>query len=157
MSSLSQTTISPGLLQITLNRPEAFNALSESLLSELQEFLNAVSQSKETRVVILAASGKAFCAGHDLKEMMQAPSESYYQSLFQKCSELMLTIQRMPQPVIAQVQGIATAAGCQLVANVRSRCCKRRCKICCVGNKPWAILLNTWCCTFEKFATKAGA
>ena len=116
MSSLSQTTISPGLLQITLNRPEAFNALSESLLSELQECLNAVSQSKETRVVILAASGKAFCAGHDLKEMMQAPSESYYQSLFQKCSELMLTIQRMPQPVIAQVQGIATAAGCQLVA-----------------------------------------
>ena len=116
MYSLSQTTLSPGLLQITLNRPEAFNALSESLLSELQEFLNAVSQSKETRVVILAASGKAFCAGHDLKEMMQAPSESYYQSLFQKCSELMLTIQRMPQPVIAQVQGIATAAGCQLVA-----------------------------------------
>jgi enoyl-CoA hydratase/carnithine racemase len=116
MSNLIQEVISPGLLKITLNRPEAFNSLSEDLLGELSTTLSSVSKNTGTRVIILAANGKAFCAGHDLKEMMQEPSETYYQSLFKKCTEMMLTVQRMPQPVIAQVQGIATAAGCQLVA-----------------------------------------
>ena len=116
MSNLIQEIISPGLLKITLNRPEAFNSLSEDLLEDLSTTLNSVSKNTDTRVIILAANGKAFCAGHDLKEMMQEPSETYYQSLFKKCTEMMLTVQRMSQPVIAQVQGIATAAGCQLVA-----------------------------------------
>jgi enoyl-CoA hydratase/carnithine racemase len=116
MSNLIQEVISPGLLKITLNRPEAFNSLSEDLLGELSTTLSFISKNTGTRVIILAANGKAFCAGHDLKEMMQEPSETYYQSLFKKCTEMMLTVQRMPQPVIAQVQGIATAAGCQLVA-----------------------------------------
>ncbi len=116
MSNLIQQAISPGLVRILLNRPEAFNSLSEGLLDELQESLREISNNNDIRVVILAASGKAFCAGHDLKEMMQAPSEVYYQSLFRKCTEMMLTVQGMPQPVIAQVQGVATAAGCQLVA-----------------------------------------
>ncbi len=116
MSNLIQEVISPGLLRITLNRPEAFNSLSEDLLGDLNTTLSSISTNTDTRVVILAANGKAFCAGHDLKEMMREPSETYYQSLFKKCTEMMLTVQRMPQPVIAQVQGIATAAGCQLVA-----------------------------------------
>lgn len=115
MSNLDQQIICPGLLKITLNRPDAFNSLSESLLNELQDCLSTTACNKEVRVVILAANGKAFCAGHDLKEMMQAPSQSYYQTLFETCSKMMLTVQSMPQPVIAQVQGIATAAGCQLV------------------------------------------
>jgi enoyl-CoA hydratase/carnithine racemase len=116
MSNLNQQLIYPGLLKITLNRPDAFNSLSESLLNELQECLNTIANNEDIRVVILGANGKAFCAGHDLKEMMQAPSQDYYHSLFKTCSEMMLTVQNMPQPVIAQVQGIATAAGCQLVA-----------------------------------------
>ena len=116
MSNLIQEVISPGLLKITLNRPEAFNSLSEAIIKELHETLQKVSGDPTIRVVILAAKGKAFCAGHDLKEMMQDPAEHFYQTLFKKCSEMMLTVQAMPQPVIAQVQGIATAAGCQLVA-----------------------------------------
>jgi len=82
MSNLIQQAISPGLVRILLNRPEAFNSLSEGLLDDLQESLREISNNNDIRVVILAASGKAFCAGHDLKEMMQAPSEAYYQSLF---------------------------------------------------------------------------
>jgi len=85
------------------------------LLTDLQHALDSVAASP-ARVVILAGAGRAFCAGHDLAEMRAQPSQAYYQALFAQCSKLMLTIQRMPQPVIAQVHGIATAAGCQLVA-----------------------------------------
>ncbi|MGA0955197.1 MAG: enoyl-CoA hydratase-related protein, partial [Burkholderiaceae bacterium] len=85
MSNLIQEVISPGLLKITLNRPEAFNSLSEALLGELSTTLSFISKNTGTRVIILAANGKAFCAGHDLKEMMQEPSETYYQSLFKMC------------------------------------------------------------------------
>jgi len=105
-----------GVVTLTLNRPQAFNALSEPMLAELQRELDAIAQDESVRVVVLAAEGKAFCAGHDLKEMRAAPSLKYYQQLFRQCSEMMLTIQRLPVPVIARVQGIATAAGCQLVA-----------------------------------------
>jgi enoyl-CoA hydratase/carnithine racemase len=105
----------PGVVRLTLNRPDAFNALSEALLDELQTALNAIRES-DARVVVIAGAGRAFCAGHDLKEMRAAPSLEYYQSLFNRCTKLMLTIQRLPQPVIARVHGIATAAGCQLVA-----------------------------------------
>ncbi|MGF6568400.1 enoyl-CoA hydratase/carnithine racemase [Paraburkholderia sp. GAS333] len=105
-----------GVVSLTMNRPDAFNALSEALLDALQNALNGIAQSSDARVVVIAAAGRAFCAGHDLKEMRAAPSLAYYQALFARCTKLMMTIQRMPQPVIARVQGIATAAGCQLVA-----------------------------------------
>jgi enoyl-CoA hydratase/carnithine racemase len=113
---LTESVPQAGLLKLTLNRPLAFNALSESLLAALKERLEQIAQDRNTRVVILAAQGKAYCAGHDLKEMRAQPSLNYYQTLFAQCSEVMLAVQRLPQPVIAQVQGVATAAGCQLVA-----------------------------------------
>lgn len=105
-----------GVVTLTLNRPLAFNALSESLLTALQTELDALARDASVRVVVLAAAGKAFCAGHDLKEMRAQPSLAYYQQLFAQCSQVMQSLQRLPVPVIARVQGIATAAGCQLVA-----------------------------------------
>jgi enoyl-CoA hydratase/carnithine racemase len=105
-----------GVVALTLNRPQAFNALSESMLSALQAELDAVAGDDSARVVVLGAAGKAFCAGHDLKEMRADPSLDYYERLFAQCTRVMLSIQRLPVPVIARVQGIATAAGCQLVA-----------------------------------------
>jgi len=105
-----------GVVTLTLNRPQAFNALSEELLAALQREFDAIGKDESLRVVILAAKGKAFCAGHDLKEMRGKPSLEYYQRLFGQCSGMMLAIQRLSVPVIARVQGIATAAGCQLVA-----------------------------------------
>jgi enoyl-CoA hydratase/carnithine racemase len=105
-----------GVITLTLNRPQAFNSLSEGLMSALQRELDGVAEDNGARVVVLAAAGKAFCAGHDLKEMRAAPSLAYYQRLFKQCADMMLSVQRLPLPVIARVQGIATAAGCQLVA-----------------------------------------
>jgi len=105
-----------GVVTLTLNRPQAFNALSEAMLTALQHELNAIAEDESARVVVLAAEGKAFCAGHDLKEMRAKPSLDYYERLFSRCSEMMLAIQRLPVPVIVRVQGVATAAGCQLVA-----------------------------------------
>lgn len=113
---VERSTDARGVVRLTLNRPKAFNALSEGLLAALQAELDAIAQDPAARVVVLAGSGKAFCAGHDLKEMRAQPSLDYYRKLFDQCSRMMLTIQRLPQPVIARVQGIATAAGCQLVA-----------------------------------------
>src|SRR5258705_9160530 len=104
-----------GVVRLTLNRPDAFNALSEALLDELQAQFAKIAQS-DARVVVIAGAGRAFCAGHDLKEMRAAPSLAYYQARFARCTKMMLAIQRLPQPVIARVHGIATAAGCQLVA-----------------------------------------
>jgi enoyl-CoA hydratase/carnithine racemase len=105
-----------GVATLTLNRPQQFNALSEQMMAALQSELDAVAADPAARVVVLAAQGKAFCPGHDLKQMKARPEVDYYQALFAQCTKLMLTIQRMPQPVIARVHGIATAAGCQLVA-----------------------------------------
>jgi enoyl-CoA hydratase/carnithine racemase len=105
-----------GVVTLTLNRPRAFNALSEVTLSALQREFATITEDEAVRVVVLAAEGKAFCAGHDLKEMRAEPSLDYYERLFSQCSQMMLAIQRLPVPVIARVQGIATAAGCQLVA-----------------------------------------
>jgi enoyl-CoA hydratase/carnithine racemase len=108
-----------GVTTLTMNRPASFNALSHEMLDALQAALDGIKNDKEVRVVVLAAAGKAFCPGHDLKEMSAAggaPStHAFYRDLFAKCSKMMLTIQTMPQPVIARVQGVATAAGCQLV------------------------------------------
>ena len=105
-----------GVVTLALNRPQAFNALSEKMLAELQRELDAIASDESVRVVVIAAKGKAFCAGHDLKEMRADPSREYYEQLFTQCSNMMLTIQSLPVPVIARVEGIATAAGCQLVA-----------------------------------------
>jgi enoyl-CoA hydratase/carnithine racemase len=105
-----------GVVTLTLNRPQALNALSEAMLQALQSELDALAGDEGVRVLVLAAAGKAFCAGHDLKEMRAAPSLDYYRELFERCSRMMLAIQRLPVPVIARVQGVATAAGCQLVA-----------------------------------------
>lgn len=110
------TSDARGVVTLTLNRPHAFNALSEALLTALQRALDGVAQDKQARVVVLAATGRAFCAGHDLKEMRRDPSLHHYQRLFAQCGEVMMSVQRLPVPVIARVQGIATAAGCQLVA-----------------------------------------
>lgn len=106
-----------GIATLTLNRPTQYNALSEAMLAELQQALDSIADDDAVRVVILAASGKAFCAGHDLKEMRQSEDRAYHQALFDRCGRVMLSITRLPQPVIARVNGIATAAGCQLVAN----------------------------------------
>jgi enoyl-CoA hydratase/carnithine racemase len=105
-----------GVVTLTLNRAQAYNALSEGMLDALQAALDAVKADAGARVVVIAAVGKAFCAGHDLKEMRAAPSLDYYQRLFAQCGRMMMTIQKLPVPVIARVQGTATAAGCQLVA-----------------------------------------
>ena len=105
-----------GITTLTLNRPAAFNALSEALLTELQNTLDNLVQDKKLRVLVIAAAGKAFCAGHDLREMRADPSLDYYQKLFAQCGRMMMSIQNLHVPVIAKVQGIATAAGCQLVA-----------------------------------------
>ncbi len=105
-----------GVATLTLNRPKQYNALSQAMLSALQAALDAVAADATVRVVVIAGSGPAFCAGHDLKEMRANTDRAFHQALFAQCGQVMLTINRLPQPVIARVQGIATAAGCQLVA-----------------------------------------
>jgi len=107
---------SDGVTTLTLNRPAQFNSLSEELLAELQAALNAIAADKTVRAVVIAGAGKAFCSGHDLKQMRANHSKAYMQKLFKACGKLMMTIVEMPQPVIARIHGIATAAGCQLVA-----------------------------------------
>ena len=109
-------SINNAVATVLLNRPDQFNPLSEGMLKALQECFDQIAQDPNIRIVILAAQGKAFCAGHDLKEIKAQQDSIFCQQLFAQCSKLMLTIQRMPQPVIARVQGVATAAGCQLVA-----------------------------------------
>ncbi|RLA06495.1 MAG: enoyl-CoA hydratase [Gammaproteobacteria bacterium] len=106
-----------GIATLTLNRPEQFNALSSDMLFELQAALDDISADASIRVVIIGANGRGFCAGHDLKEIRSSTDKAFHQALFDRCSKVMLTINSMPQPVIAQIDGIATAAGCQLVAN----------------------------------------
>ncbi len=105
-----------GVHTLTLNTPRSFNVLSEAMLAAMQAAIDSVAADPQARVVVIAASGKAFCAGHDLKEMRAHPEQAYYQALFARCSRLMLAIRKLEVPVIARVQGLATAAGCQLVA-----------------------------------------
>ena len=105
-----------GVHTLTLNRPASFNTLGEDMLDALQAALDRVGREPNARAVVLAAQGKAFCAGHDLKEMYAQPELAYYQKLFAQCTRMMLSIQALPVPVLARVQGVATAAGCQLVA-----------------------------------------
>lgn len=105
-----------GVVTLTMNRPHTFNALSEEMLAALQAALDLLKSDDTARVLVLAAAGKVFCPGHNLKEMRAQPELAYYQKLFAQCSRMMLSLQKLPIPVIARVQGTATAAGCQLVA-----------------------------------------
>ncbi len=121
MSILTRSDNGP-VARLTLNAPEKLNALSDAMLAALQDEFDQLREQPHIRAVILAGSGKAFCAGHDLKEMTQGRQaedggKSYFEDLFARCSKVMLSIRALPQPVIAQPHGIATAAGCQLVAS----------------------------------------
>lgn len=110
-----------GVAQLTMNAPERLNALSDEMLAALQSEFDAIGADKSIRAVTLSGAGKAFCAGHDLKQMTagrqaEDGGKAYFKDLFERCSRMMLTIRNLPQPVIAAPHGIATAAGCQLVA-----------------------------------------
>ncbi len=105
-----------GICTLTLNRPQQMNLLTAQMLAALQENLDRIAGDSSVRVVILAAAGKGFCAGHDLKEIRELKEQPRIAALFSQCSRMMQTISALPQPVIARVQGAAAAAGCQLVA-----------------------------------------
>lgn len=106
-----------GVATLTLNRPDQYNALSTELLTALQEALDTLGQDLDLSCLVIAGAGKAFCAGHDLKQMRANPDRGYYQDLFAQCGRVMQDIVNFPVPVIAKVHGTATAAGCQLVAS----------------------------------------
>ena len=105
-----------GVHRLMLNTPKSFNVLSEAMLAELQRQIDQIAADEGARVLVIGAEGKAFCAGHDLKQMKANPELAYYQRLFAQCSRMMMSLLKLPVPVIARVQGLATAAGCQLVA-----------------------------------------
>jgi enoyl-CoA hydratase/carnithine racemase len=105
-----------GVAWLTLNRPAARNALSHDLMSALQEALDTIAHDRSVKVVVIGGAGTAFCAGHDLREIRANPGRQHYEAVFSQCSRLMTSIVTLPKPVIARVHGVATAAGCQLVA-----------------------------------------
>jgi enoyl-CoA hydratase/carnithine racemase len=105
-----------GITTLTLNRPAQFNAIDGAMLTALQGALDAIAADASVRAVVIAGAGHAFCPGHDLKELLANENETFVGDLFRRCCDVMLELQRLPQPVIAKVHGIATAAGCQLVA-----------------------------------------
>ncbi|MFC7516371.1 enoyl-CoA hydratase [Herbaspirillum sp. GCM10030257] len=115
--ALLQRTERDGVITLCMNRPLQFNALSEAMLDAMRRELDSIAMDPTVRCVVLAGAGKAFCAGHDLREMTKSPRLTYYQALFARCSLVMQGIQMLPVPVIARVHGVATAAGCQLVAS----------------------------------------
>ncbi|MEM6467143.1 MAG: enoyl-CoA hydratase [Pseudomonadota bacterium] len=122
MTQILEREDAGGVATLTLNAPDRLNALSEDMLTQLQTQFDALEQDRAVRVVVLRGAGKAFCAGHDLKEMTQGRQaedggKAYFKALFDQCATMMQSLPRLPQPVIAQVHGIATAAGCQLVAS----------------------------------------
>jgi enoyl-CoA hydratase/carnithine racemase len=106
-----------GVATLTLNRPDQYNALSEALIEELSATLDGLAREPDVRVVVLAGAGRAFCAGHDLRELRARPDPTAYREIFARCAAMMQALPRLPQPVIARVHGVATAAGCQLVAS----------------------------------------
>jgi len=105
-----------GIATLTMNRPAQFNLLTSEMIDALQRALDEIEQDPAVRVIVLAAAGKGFCAGHDLKEIRDLATQPKIEGLFRRCSRMMVSMTRMPQPVIARVQGAAAAAGCQLVA-----------------------------------------
>ena len=115
-AGVTRAVTEDGIATLTLARPTRYNTLTSAVIADLSAHLAAIAADPAVRVVILASTGKAFSTGHDLKEMNAARNEAFYRQLFADCSRMMQSIVALPQPVIAQVQGIATAAGCQLVA-----------------------------------------
>ena len=105
-----------GICTLTMNRPRQYNALSEDLIDALQTTLDAIATDPSVRVVVLTGAGPGFCSGHDMKEMNPHTDQAYFEDLFARCNRMMLSIIRLPQPVIAKVHGLAAANGCQLVA-----------------------------------------
>ena len=146
-----------GVATLTLNRPKQFNALSMEMLDALQAALDAIAGDPAVRVVVIAANGKAFCPGHDLKEMLANRTQEFVGALFDKCCKVMLSITRMPQPVIARVHGIATAAGCQLVGGLRSRGGVDRRALCHLGHQFRAVLRHSRRRGFAQRFAQAGA
>ena len=114
---LDEEIINNNILVITLKKPDSGNTLSLEIINYLNKTLDSIAKNKKIRVLIFSSKGKIFCAGHDLKEIINNNNNSYYKKLFQECSELMIKITSIPQPVIAEVDGYASAAGCQLVAS----------------------------------------
>ncbi|MBT5301077.1 MAG: enoyl-CoA hydratase [Tateyamaria sp.] len=119
--TILERTITEGVAHLKMNSPERLNALSDEMIATLHNALDEIADDKNIRVVILSGAGKAFCAGHDLKQMTSKRNandggRTYFKDLFDRCSSMMARVQSLPQPVIAQVHGVATAAGCQLVA-----------------------------------------
>jgi len=131
-----------GVATLTLNRPQQRNALSVGLMSSLEAEIANIANDETVRAVVIAANGPAFCAGHDLKEIRANPGSANYQALFEQCSRLMLAITRLPQPVIARVHALATAAGCQLVAT---------CDLAVAGRSAWfatpGVQIGLFCST----------
>ena len=115
-ASLVRRDDAGGIATLTLNRPAQFNAINGAMLDALQAALDGIAADGAVRVVVIAGAGRVFCPGHDLKEMLADSTEAGISGLFRRCCDVMLAIRRLPQPVIARVHGIATAAGCQLVA-----------------------------------------
>ncbi|MBM3535728.1 MAG: enoyl-CoA hydratase [Alphaproteobacteria bacterium] len=111
------THLADGVMHVTMNRGPQRNALSIALMTALEEALDRAAADAATRVVVIAGSGPGFCAGHDLKELRANPGEAFYRRTFEQCSRMMTKVVRLPKPVIARIHGIATAAGCQLVAS----------------------------------------
>ena len=144
-----------GVVTLTLNRPQAFNALSEAMLAELQREFDRIASDESVRVVVIAAEGKAFCAGHDLKEMRADPSMEYYERLFGQCSDLMLTIQRLPVPVIAR-PGNCDGRRLSVGRDVRSRSRVEHRPVRRKWGKCRAFLFHTWCGTFTRYSAQAG-
>lgn len=120
--ALLERTDTDGIAHLHMNAPERLNALSDEMLAAFQAQIDALQDDRETRVVVISGAGKAFCAGHDLKQMQagrqaEDGGKAYFADLFTRCASVMTGLTRLPQPVIAQVHGIATAAGCQMVAS----------------------------------------
>ncbi len=120
--AILERDVTDGIAHLRMNAPERLNALSDEMLAALQQAFDGLKTDRSVRAIILSGEGKAFCAGHDLKQMTQARQaedggRAAFKDLFERCATMMQTIQTLPQPVIAQVHGIATAAGCQLVAS----------------------------------------
>ena len=105
-----------GVARLTLNRPAQRNALSVELMTALQDAVDAIARDSKVKVVVIAANGPGFCGGHDLREMRANPGRQHYEALFAQCSRLMISLTKLPKPVIARIHGVAAAAGCQLVA-----------------------------------------
>ena len=131
-----------GVTTLTLNRPASYNLLTSELIDALQSAFDSIEQDESVRVVVLASTGKGFSAGHDLKEIRALGTQPKIESLFRRCSRMMVTITRLPQPVIARVQGAAAAAGCQLVAQCDLAVAAESAKFAAPG-VTWGFLCST--------------